>query len=66
MWTSDIKKNIPLKTVNRVVRKDAMGKNGKDIIPKVPEGTIIFDAESHKVIADMSGANKRQVILLRR
>lgn len=44
-------------------KKRCHGKNGKDIILKVPEGTIIFDAESHKVIADMSGANKRQVIL---
>lgn len=39
------------------------GKNGKDIILKVPEGTIVKDAESGKVIADMSGENLRQVIL---
>ena len=31
------------------------GKNAPDIILKVPEGTIIKEAESDKVIADMSG-----------
>lgn len=30
---------------------------------KVPEGTLIKDAESGKVIADMSGDNKRQIVL---
>ncbi len=39
------------------------GKDGSDIILKVPEGTIIKEAESGKVIADMSGENRRQVIL---
>lgn len=39
------------------------GKNGGDIILKVPEGTVVKDAESGKVIADMSGSNRRQVIL---
>ncbi|UWO27062.1 GTPase ObgE [Marvinbryantia formatexigens] len=39
------------------------GANGKDIILKVPEGTVIKEAESGKVIADMSGDNLRQVIL---
>lgn len=38
-------------------------KNGADLILKVPEGTIIRDAASGKVIADMSGENKRSVIL---
>ncbi len=37
--------------------------NGEDLILKVPEGTVIKDAESGKVIADMSGENRRQVIL---
>ena len=35
----------------------------KNLIMKVPEGTVIKDAESGKVIADMSGDNKRQIIL---
>lgn len=39
------------------------GGYGRDIVLKVPEGTVIMEAESRKVIADMSGDNKRQVVL---
>lgn len=39
------------------------GADGESIVLKVPEGTVIKDAESGKVIADMSGDNQRQVIL---
>lgn len=39
------------------------GKDGEDLIIKVPEGTVIKDAETDKVIADMSGGNDRQIIL---
>lgn len=39
------------------------GANGKDLILKIPEGTVIREAETGKVIADMSGENRRQVIL---
>lgn len=39
------------------------GADGADIVLKVPEGTVIMDAESRKVIADMSGDNKRQIVL---
>lgn len=39
------------------------GANGSDIVLKVPEGTVIREAKSGKVIADMSGENTRQVIL---
>ena len=39
------------------------GGDGQDVVLKVPEGTVIMDAESRKVIADMSGENKRQVVL---
>lgn len=39
------------------------GADGEDIIIKVPEGTVIKDFESGKVIADMSGSNRREVIL---
>ncbi len=39
------------------------GKNGADLIIKVPEGTVIKEAESGKVIADMSGDNTECVIL---
>lgn len=44
-------------------KKNCHGKNGEDLVLKVPEGTVIKDAESGKVIADMSGDNKRQIIL---
>ncbi len=39
------------------------GKNGADLVLKVPEGTILREEHSGKVIADMSGDNTRQVIL---
>ena len=44
-------------------KKRCHGKNGTDLILKVPKGTLIKDAESGKVIADMSGDNKRQIVL---
>ena len=44
-------------------KRSCHGKDGSDIILKVPEGTIIREAESGKVIADMSGENRRQTIL---
>ncbi len=44
-------------------KKNCHGKNGEDLVLKVPYGTVIKDAESGKVIADMSGDNTRQVIL---
>ena len=36
---------------------------GKNLIIKVPEGTVIYDDESGKVIADMSGDNMKETIL---
>ena len=39
------------------------GKNGEDLIIKVPEGTVIKEAASGKVIADMSRDNKEMVVL---
>ena len=44
-------------------KKRCHGKDAKDLILKVPEGTVIREAETNKVIADMSGENQRQVIL---
>lgn len=44
-------------------KKNCRGKNGNDIIIKVPYGTVIKEAESGKVITDMSGDNKRIVLL---
>ena len=42
------------------------GADGKDIILKVPEGTVIKDAASGKVIADMSGGKHKAGSLKRR
>ena len=39
------------------------GKDGKDFVLKVPEGTVIKEANTGKVVADMSGENRRQIIL---
>lgn len=39
------------------------GADADDLVLKVPEGTIIRDDETGKVIADMSGDNKREIIL---
>ena len=44
-------------------KKRCHGADGNDIILKVPEGTVIKEAASGKVIADMSGENKRQIVL---
>lgn len=44
-------------------KKNCHGKKGEDLVIKVPAGTIIRDAASDKVIADMSGDNKRLVVL---
>jgi GTP-binding protein len=44
-------------------KKNCRGKNGEDIVIKVPQGTVLKELESGKVIADMSGDNRRQVIL---
>ena len=39
------------------------GKDGKDLVLKVPEGTVVKEEKTGKVVADMSGSNRRQVIL---
>ena len=44
-------------------KRNCHGKSGQDVILKVPEGTVIKDAQSGKVIADMSAGNRRQVVL---
>ncbi len=43
--------------------RNCHGKNGNDIIIKVPEGTVIKDADTDKVIADMSGDLRSYTIL---
>ncbi|MCI8529198.1 MAG: GTPase ObgE [Lachnospiraceae bacterium] len=44
-------------------KKNCRGKDGKDIVLKVPQGTVIKEAESGQVIADMSGENRRFILL---
>ncbi|MCI8280454.1 MAG: GTPase ObgE [Lachnospiraceae bacterium] len=44
-------------------KRNCHGKNGADLVLKVPAGTILRDAATDKVIADLSGGNMRQVIL---
>lgn len=44
-------------------KRRCTGKDGADLIIKVPEGTVIYDDETHKVIADMSNGNLRETIL---
>lgn len=39
------------------------GKDGEDLVIKVPFGTVVKDADSGKVITDMSGDNMREVLL---
>lgn len=39
------------------------GSDGADLVVKVPPGTVVKEAETGKVIADMSHENKREVIL---
>ncbi len=44
-------------------KKNCRGKDGQDIIIKVPAGTVIKEAESGKVIADMSGEFRETKLL---
>lgn len=43
--------------------RNCHGKDGADVILKVPEGTVVREAVSGKVITDMSGDNKEFVAL---
>jgi len=43
--------------------KRCSGNNGEDLILKVPEGTVLREEETGKIVADMSRGNERQVIL---
>ena len=44
-------------------KRNCRGKNGKDIIIRVPKGTVLKEANTDQVIADMSGDVKRLVLL---
>ena len=43
--------------------KRCHGKDGDDLVIKVPEGTVVRELKSGKVITDMSGSNTREIIL---
>ena len=43
--------------------KRRSGKDGKDLVIRVPEGTLIKDFETGKVITDMSGGNLREIVI---
>ena len=42
--------------------KSCHGKNSKDLIVKVPVGTVVYNSETGKVIADLATAGQRKVI----
>ena len=44
-------------------KRNCKGKNGKDIVLKVPEGTVVKEFNTGKVIVDMSGDTKEFVLL---
>ena len=45
------------------MKKRCHGKNGRDLIIKVPNGTIIKDTNTNKIIYDMTSSNNRIVLL---
>lgn len=44
-------------------KRKCSGKDGESLIVKVPEGTVVYDDESGKVIVDMSNGNMRETLL---
>ena len=44
-------------------RKRCTGKSGENLVLKVPEGTIVREASSGRIIVDMSGGNRRVTVL---
>ncbi len=71
----EVDKNVNTLTDFRFVRKysaengengrgnNCTGADGNDIILKVPEGTVIKEKTTGKVICDMSGENTREIVL---
>lgn len=45
------------------MKRRCHGKDGNDLIVKVPLGTVVKDAATGKVITDMNNENRREVIL---
>lgn len=44
-------------------KRNCHGKDGSDIVIRLPQGTVIKEAESGQIIADMSGETRRVVLL---
>ncbi|ROR29264.1 GTP-binding protein [Mobilisporobacter senegalensis] len=44
-------------------KRNCHGSDGSDLVVKVPPGTVVKEAETGKVITDMSHDNKREVVL---
>ena len=44
-------------------KRRSTGRDGKNLVLKVPEGTVVYDDETGKLIADMSGDNRECIIL---
>lgn len=44
-------------------KRKCRGKNGEDLILKMPAGTVVKEANTGKVITDLSGDNKRFLLL---
>ncbi|ARU91974.1 GTPase ObgE [Spiroplasma clarkii] len=44
--------------------KNMHGKNGKDVIIKVPVGTVLYDAQSNKLLADFIENDQTQVLAI--
>lgn len=44
-------------------KRNCRGKNGADLVLRVPAGTVIREAQSEKIIVDMSGENRRFQLL---
>lgn len=44
-------------------KRNCAGRSGEDITIKVPAGTVIKEAQSGQVITDMSGSNRRVLLL---
>src|SRR5699024_1979051 len=57
------RRKLAAKDGERGGKRRCQGKDAEEVVGKVPEGTVIKEAESGKVIADMSGENRRQVVL---
>ena len=55
---------MPPETEKKAVRRSCHGKDGEDLILKVPEGTVIKEADStEKSLPTCPGDNRRQIVL---